>query len=203
MLVSVIIANTPQLIVSVLYLLYNDLLTRIRLAVEWSSFHLTKQTLRVSNPEGEQRSTPFLELPLSWTIPTLTLMTCLHWMISQSIFYSVFKYHKWHGSSWDVIFDGGVAWSPFAIIISIVIGGVMLLGLWFVALFVKLPGEVPIVRSCSAAISAACHGPEWDMNASMNALSYGSVEDSSVNRTEHAAFCSGETRPLKQGVVYI
>jgi hypothetical protein len=62
---------------------------------------------------------------------------------------------------------------------------------------------MPIVRSCSAAISAACHGPGWDVNASMKALSYGSVEGRSADGTEHVAFCSGETRPLRDGRVYI
>ncbi|WJG35878.1 uncharacterized protein FOBCDRAFT_204566 [Fusarium oxysporum Fo47] len=208
MLVCVIIANTPQLIVSVFYLVYNDLLTRIRMAVEWSSFHLAKQTLRVSSPAGQQRSTPFLELPLTWTIPCLTLMTCLHWMISQSIFFSLLHYcyfedYYWSDITLDDSIEPSLSYSPLAVMISIIIGGVMLLGLWLTALYIKLPGEMPIVRSCSAAISAACHGPGWDVNASMKALSYGSVEGHSPNGTEHVAFCSGETRPLRDGVVYI
>jgi hypothetical protein len=129
-------------------------------------------------------------------------------MISQSLFFSLFHYSHFDYFSKDQ--DGpyeslepSLSYSPLAVMVSVIIGGVMFLGLWFIGLFFKLPGEMPIVRSCSAAISAACHRPRWDTNASVKKLSYGSVEGRSTNDMEHVAFCSGETWPLRDGEMYV
>lgn len=203
---NVLIANLPQLIVSMLYLLYNDLFTRIQISREWTSYYQKHLPLRVSSPSGVQRSTPYLQLPLWWTVPLLTLMTALHWMISQSIFYALVETRIDPG---DVTTDqtsyfsvNGVGWSPLGLMISAIIGAALIVLLWLASCCIRLPNGMPVVRSCSAAISAACHGPSWDIGASQKLLAWGVVGSGVREDTEHAAFSSGETQPLREGVVY-
>jgi hypothetical protein len=45
-----------------------------------------RKTLRVSTPEGIQRSSYFVSMPLKYGIPLISAMSLLHWLISQSIF---------------------------------------------------------------------------------------------------------------------
>lgn len=76
-----VVANMPQLVVSLLYILYNDLFTRMATAREWSLLYRedgAKMPLRVSRPTGLQRSTGFLQLPFWWAVPIMTVMTLLH-----------------------------------------------------------------------------------------------------------------------------
>ena len=60
---SILIANTPQMIFSFLYLNLNGLLTTMWLAEEWSDFASQRKALRTSKPKGLQRSTHHLQLP--------------------------------------------------------------------------------------------------------------------------------------------
>src|ERR1700753_3703235 len=84
---NVFIANSPQLILSVIYFTYNSLFTCFLLGLEWNSYASSKKGLRVSNkPTGEQRGTHFLQLPFRWGIPLIILSVVLHWLSSQSIF---------------------------------------------------------------------------------------------------------------------
>lgn len=203
---EVILVNLPQLVISALYLLYNDCLTRLRLSVEWASFYLRARPLRVSDPRGLQRSTRFLQLPLWLTVPLLATMAGLHWAISQSIFYTLVKQVDYGTTDGDAVtFDftvDGVGYSPLGIIICIAIVAALLVPLWSACFFLKIPGGMPVARSCSAAISAACHGPEWDVGAPLKLLAWGVVGTGVAEGTQHAAFSSADVQPLTEGGVY-
>lgn len=194
---------------------YNDLFTRIAMAREWASFYLQdgrKQPLRVSQPRGMQRSTSFLQMPFWWSVPIMAMMTCLHWAISQSIFFNmedVFEYgrKKAFDAPLSLLRQEGVvdssvsvAFSPQGIIISISVGIGMVIILWIAAGVIRLRGEMPIVRTCSAAISASCHRPSWDDDAALKTVSWGVW--GKEGGVERVGFSSGETRPLQDGVVY-
>ena len=73
----VVLANTPQLILSLLYMTYNDLFTRMHLSKEWASYASDRKTLRTSQPRGLQRNTYFLSLPGRFSIPFLIAMILL------------------------------------------------------------------------------------------------------------------------------
>ena len=45
-----------------------------------------RKTLRVSAPEGIQRSSYFVSMPWRYGIPLISAMFLLHWLISQSVF---------------------------------------------------------------------------------------------------------------------
>ena len=60
--------------------------------------------------------------------------------------------------------------------------------------FRKVKLGMPLAGSCSAAISAACHAPEADVNASLKRLKWGVVaqegSDSSYKDVGHCCFTS-------------
>jgi hypothetical protein len=84
---NVLLANLPQLVFSCLYLLYNGLFTSMCLAHEYSSYSVCRKALRVTSPRGVQRSTHWLHLPYTYSVPLLAASSLLHWSISQSIFF--------------------------------------------------------------------------------------------------------------------
>jgi len=55
-------------------------------AEEWNGYASERKTLRVSHPEGIQRSSYFISMPFKYGIVLIGLITTLHWLISQSIF---------------------------------------------------------------------------------------------------------------------
>merc|ERR1711981_143363 len=80
---NVLIANAGQTVLSFLYFSCNGLLTSMLLAHEWSGYALTRKGLRVSGrPQGDQRSTYFLQLPFRYAIPLVLFGTILHWLAS-------------------------------------------------------------------------------------------------------------------------
>ena len=83
----ILMANTPQILISLWYLVYNQLLTRLVMAREWARFSSGKpQPLRVTYPRGHQVSTYFLSLPLRYSIPLLITSVITHWLVSRTVY---------------------------------------------------------------------------------------------------------------------
>lgn len=74
------------MIISLLYITFNALLSCLLVSDEWASYHKTRKTLRVSFPEGIQRSSYFISMPLRYGVPVTISMALLHWTVSQSVF---------------------------------------------------------------------------------------------------------------------
>ena len=88
----IVLANTPQLILSMCYFAYNGLFTRILCAFEWDKFSVMYKSLRVTHRKGaEQRSTYRLQLPYRWSIPLLLVSAILHWLYSNSFYLTIFE----------------------------------------------------------------------------------------------------------------
>ena len=81
-------------------------------------------------------------------------------------------------------------YSPMAMIVIIILGSiVVLLGIFNG--FRKARGGMPLAGSCSAAISAACHPPEADVDASLKRVMWGVVaEESFKYKGESVGHCS-------------
>ncbi|KAJ5894097.1 hypothetical protein N7495_005788 [Penicillium taxi] len=156
MLQSVVLANVPQLVVTMCYYCYNAVLTSMLAATEYSTYGIERKALRVTWPikESQQRSTYYLSIPYRYGVPVLFLYMTLHWTISQSIFYLAIDFYEVGKESKD----GRLGFSPIFILLSILVGAVMILTLCILA-FKRLKSNVPLAGSCSAAISAACHAP--------------------------------------------
>lgn len=55
-------------------------------ANEWDRFGETRKSLRVTEPQGHQRSTYFISVPLKYGLPVVVAFIALHYTVSQSIF---------------------------------------------------------------------------------------------------------------------
>lgn len=83
---NVILANTPQLMASTFYLLYNGILTMFLVQFEFSNMYKTRKSLRVSEPVGTQRSSYPISLPFRYGIPLSISSGVMSWLLSQSLF---------------------------------------------------------------------------------------------------------------------
>lgn len=90
------IANLPQLILSICYLAYNGLFTRMLAEFEWAKYSVDFRVLRVTDPKGSQNSTYRLQLPYRFSIPLIVISTALHWLYSNCIYVS--NYECKHGT---------------------------------------------------------------------------------------------------------
>ncbi|KAJ5969588.1 hypothetical protein N7501_005836 [Penicillium viridicatum] len=203
MLESVILANVPQLVVTMCYYCYNAVLTSMLAAAEYSSYGIERKALRVTWPirSSQQRSTYWLSIPYRYSVPVLLLYMTLHWTISQSIFYlQIIGYTPQDKEGWR---RSHLGYSPTFILFSIVVGAVMILALCILGLR-RLKSNAPLAGSCSAAISAACHAPTHeDLDTAIRSklkwgqttgLSVGSI-DSEGDETQkgHCSFTSLDT----------
>lgn len=165
---NAVLANLPQVILSVIYLLYLGIMSSMFLAQDWSLFAFKAQTLMVSTPAGKQRGTWLLGAPIGWGLLLFGFSTLFHWFLSQSIFVVEMSVYNKDGSSKDpptstdssYVDNSSVTncgYSPIAIIFSIVSAGILLLSA-IIFMWRRFPeGAPPVVSTCSAAISAACH----------------------------------------------
>lgn len=154
---AVLIANIPQPILSFIYLLFNSVFSGMLLGDEWSCFAHERKSLRVSDPKPGQRSSYFLQLPYRYAVPLLILSGVLHWSISQSIFIARVASFDPDGKLVDPAAISTCGYSPVAIILTMLIG-VILAAFIAVLGFRRYKPGIPLAGSCSAAISAACHG---------------------------------------------
>ena len=162
---STLLANTPQLILSLLYFTYNGIFTYELIGREWSKFGQGRRALRVTSPRGQQRSTYWLNLPYRYGIPLAAVAVLLHWLFSRAIFPVNIRFDdpvkkSLNGGTgeYDTILPTiQCGWSPSAVIVSIIAAGlVVIVGVLF-GFRRYAPGGPQLVGSCSAAIAAACH----------------------------------------------
>ena len=158
---SVLVANSPQLALSLLYFLANTLVTLMASNREWNRFSVrgavkhAPKTLRTSCPVGQQQRTYFLQLPFRFAVPLIMVSAILHWLISQSIFLATVSYYRADGTLKEAFAVASCGFSPMGMILVLITGVAMLLVLVGISM---IPAEkgMPIVRSCSLAIAANC-----------------------------------------------
>ncbi|KAK1635065.1 hypothetical protein BDP81DRAFT_270504, partial [Colletotrichum phormii] len=196
LILNALLANTPQVIMSMIYFSYNALFTSLSLVTEWDRIGNGKELkgLRVSSrPQGDQRQTYFLQLPYRYSLPLTVFSGGMHWLISQSIFLVNIEgwYLKEHSTrEYDNVMSCG--WSPIGIICVIVAGTIMVAFLLASGFRRLRYGGIPVAGSCSAAISAACHpATSEDLEMWTKALRWGVVSKPDAELS-HCSFSSGE-----------
>ncbi|KAF6232072.1 hypothetical protein HO173_009666 [Letharia columbiana] len=198
---TVLVANSPQILLSFLYFAYNGLFTCMLLAEEWSAYASKRRFLRVTSPTGGQRSTYRLQLPYRYGIPLLIGSSALHWFVSQSIFLA--RVNVIDSAGVEVAGEGvsTCGYSPIALIFVIILGSiVVLLGIAFG--FRKARVGMPHAGSCSAVISAACHPPEADVDASSKRVMWGVVAKESFKyRGKSVGHCSFTSLKVEAPIV--
>ena len=114
---DILFANMWQLLISLSYIAFNALISCLMVAAEWAKYSGKRKPLRVSFPQGIQRSSFAVSMPLIYGIPLTVTMAVLHWAVSQSIFVvRVVSY--WSDGSQD--FDSTITagnFSPLGIIV--------------------------------------------------------------------------------------
>ena len=184
---AVLFANMFQVFVSALYLMYNNLLTIMVVASEWNDFISERKTLRLSVDRGIQRSNYFLSLPYRYSSVLMTCSGLLHWLISQSIFV-VQTVAYTPGFERDSGMDSSsVRYSSIGIVFAMITGGSLLIGILILGFGFsykskptdrngcKPPHPMPLVGTCSAAISANSHRHEEDRDCSLLPVIWGFV----------------------------
>jgi hypothetical protein len=109
----------------------------------------------------EQRSTYWLQLPLSYSIPLIITSGVLHWLVGRSLFLVKIDVYGFDGQreTWRDISACG--YSSLAILLVMVLLCLMALALGLVGRR-RLPPGMPAVGTSSGAISAACHPLDVD-----------------------------------------
>jgi hypothetical protein len=183
------LANVPQLLLSFCYFTINLLCTTMAGAVEWNRLGTSRKGLRVTQPYGQQRSTYFLQLPYKWSLPLTIISGVLHWLVSQTFFLVRIDTL--------VARDTRVSTSAcgFSIISLIVLLGVFLLLLLVICTLGlrKMQPRVPIVSSCSLAISAACHPAPDEVDVHLAKVKWGVTGNMVVEGFRH---CSLSSKPV-------
>ena len=196
----VLVANSPQALLSFLFLTYNGLYTCMLMASEWSDYAHERKPLRVTNPVGAQRSTYRLQLPYKYGIPLTVLSGTLHWLVSQSLFLARAAAYSSDGG--EIIRTiSSVGYSCIAII-TVIILGTIVVAIGILNGFRKYRPGMPLVGSCSAAISAACHRPSGDIDAATLPLLWGAVSGQDKGAVGHCCFTSFEASPPVEGKLY-
>jgi hypothetical protein len=205
---NALVANSPQLLVSVIYIMFNSLFTRLAIAVEWNSYSIRRKGLRVSSdPKGAQRQTYFLELPCRYSFFIVSASAGLHWLVSQTIFvvalegYRVSEHNLFEMESTGYLSSTICGWSPLPAILVLTVGFVITFFTLITGLFRLHPYGMPIAGSCSAAIAAACHPERDEPNAWEKPVKWGAIK-SKDGETEHCSFSSLQVRPPKVGTIY-
>jgi hypothetical protein len=196
-----IVINTPQLLFSFLYFVYNGLFTCMRTGAEWGQFSRKRTTLRVSEPRGQQRSTYWLSLPWRYSIPFTLISALLHWLLSRSLFLVWISVYGPDGEAQQGLDISACGFSPLAILLVMVI---LMVSLLVVAIFAarKLDPAIPVVGTCSWALSAACHDTGGEVDAALKPLLWGVVDSGDERRAGHCTITSREVEKPFHGQLY-
>lgn len=125
----------------------------------------------------------------------------LHWLVSQSIFLAVVDDLGHVGAPTSVASIATCGFSPMPMIIVVALGVCILVTTFSMGQLVYKE-RIPLVGSCSAAIAAACHRPEDDVDAPLQPLQWGAVIAHEDQPVGHCTFTSHPVEPLQEGRWY-
>ena len=198
---AAMLINLPQVLFSMLYFTFNSLLTIMHSAHEWSSFTKHRKALRVSSPAGQQRSTYWLQLPWSYSLPTIIASGTLHWLLGRSVYLVKVDVYGYFGAPQPNRDFFACGYSPITVLLLLVLLATMAVALAAVALQ-RLESGAPLVRLNSLAIAAACHADPAEKDIAFLPLMWGVLKDGSGAGTTHCSFSAKEVSPLQEGVAY-
>lgn len=194
---AAMLINSPQIAFSMLYFVFNATLTMMHTAHEWDSFAIHRKALRVSLPRGEQRSTYWLQLPWTYSIPLILISGSMHWLLSRSLYLvkvDVYGYLGEREADKDYFACG---YSPVPALLLIFVLGSIGITLGCLASR-RLRGGMPLVRLNSLAIAAACHPDPEEKDLELKPLMWGELEEYLPNGKTHYSFSAKQVVPLKE-----
>lgn len=195
---STLLANTPQLILSLLYFYFNSIFTSELVDQEWNEYGHRRKPLRVTNPRGKQKSTYWLDLPSRYGLPLMAVAILLHWLFSRAIFPINIGFTDTQGNPLDGDDIVQCGWSPSAVIMSIVVSNlVLIVGLLFGLR--RYRDGPPLLRSCGALIAASCpREPDEDADMLLLPLQWG-VTSSDRDGIGHCTFSARRWKSRRRG----
>ncbi|KAI9888351.1 MAG: hypothetical protein M1814_000558 [Vezdaea aestivalis] len=228
---NIIVANVPQLLLSVLYVTYNGLFTCQLVTAEWTAFGTRHKPLRVTNPSAGQTSTYYLGLPYTYSVPLLIMSSLLHWLFSRSLFFVNIVFYNSRGQSFrqmstkktqasstslpvfnktgaydDTIPDPATAicvYSPLAIVISASLATALII-FGILHGFRRYPRGMPLAATCSASLAAACHPrPEEVPELAFGPIRWGVVSRNPESGVGHLSFSAGPVQPPTETDLYM
>jgi hypothetical protein len=216
----VLLANVPQALISFIYVTYNGLFTTMLANREWARYAVKRAALRVSVPDAGQRSTYFLQLPYSWSIPLIVVSILLHWFVSQSIFLARIAVYKdgnlvstfqdrlsqYHNIRTNGALFSGVGYSDTGLLAAICWGSALVGSCLLVAGVFTYPQGLPLGGTNSAVISAACHlrheVDDREEHATEKPLKWGVTIQGDTDRIGHCCFSSRDVEVPRVGYLY-
>ncbi|OHF03303.1 hypothetical protein CORC01_01356 [Colletotrichum orchidophilum] len=210
-LANILLVNTPQIVLSLIYFTYNAQYTSISLITEWDRYgnENESKSLRVSSTrKGSQRDTYFLQLPYRYSLPLVIFSGGLHWLISQSFFLVNLEVYAPSDDATSMVrvTNGGsragvtaCGWSPLGVLCVLVVI-ILMMGFLIITERRRLRfGAMPVAGSCSAAISATCHPDSDEEKMWEKPLRWGVVDSSVVG---HCSFSSEPVSVPVRGRLY-
>ena len=167
---------------------------------EFSRFTTHRKALRTTNPIGEQRSTYWLSLPWTYSLPLALSSMAIHYLISQSLFIARTEVLSPLGKVEEVSYME-VGYSPLAILLALLFGSGMVTAMILNG-FRKLKPCI-LVGNNSLAIAAACQRPEGDEGAHLRKVQWGVVRRPGNGVPGHCTFTSHDVEEPEVGKLYL
>ncbi|KAK0627378.1 hypothetical protein B0T14DRAFT_563186 [Immersiella caudata] len=178
---NLVIANMWQVLLSLLYTAFNLILASQLVALEWSRFGNTAKPkgLRVSRPEGDQRSAHYFSMPYRYALPTMAFFYLAHFLVSQSSFVIRLVMYDWDGT--PLVGRTLAGFSPIPSFLGLIFSALLFIAYMVNSLLRRYPSDprMPLVGTNSLAISANCHPPEGDKQPHLMKLAWGVVDSPS------------------------
>jgi hypothetical protein len=192
------LANAPQLLLSMCYLTFNGLCTNMALSYEWNQFAVHRKGLRVTKPEGEQRSTYFLQIPFKWGLPLTGVSCLLHWLMSQSMFFVRIDVQSREGMSIVERSRNACGFSRLSLMVLVMAIALLIFVVTSFAL-IRLRERIPFAAACSLVVSAACHPSPEEVDPAIKPVKWGVLEIAGI---QHCTFSSEAVIKPKPGQIY-
>ncbi|CAI7678266.1 unnamed protein product [Penicillium pancosmium] len=194
-LTTALITNLPQLLLSGLYFMYSMVLTSITATHEQSMFAHKTNDSPSHTPGGRATGDVLARTSLA------IFFTLFDLRIYQPNTEIVMKPSAHFPGVSDTGMTTACGYSPLAI--SCALGVAVFLFIVLIDLSSrKVKPGMPVVGSCSLAISAACHPPKSDESPSIKPLLWGAVEHESNGKPGHCCLTSFEVEKPMGGAFY-
>jgi hypothetical protein len=172
--------GSVHLAISVTYLFYNHLWSRMFVASELNELVKTPAALRLTLPRQGAQNTYYLAIKPHFTAVLLVALTILHFLTTRASYVVALQTYDVLGQYSHQRITYGIS-TPSAVL-ALALGFLMSCVLAF-AFERKLDADMPVMGSCSMAISAACGGGG-------DVLALGKVRYGKNERTDRMGFLS-------------
>ena len=184
-----------------LYYLFNGLITMMHTSHEWGLMTKHRKALRVSRPRGAQRSTYWLQLPWSYSIPLIFASGSLHWLLGRSLYIVKVDVYGHLGKRREDMDFIEVGYSLLSMVFIVVLLAMMALMLAWLASR-KLHDGGPLGGLNSLAIAAACHADPDEKDVAIQPVMWGVIREPTSEIPGHCSFSGKEVGSLVEGKIY-